>query len=394
MTSDREAGLLRVHRDVQRAGYLELFFDLVYVFAFIELSHNLVKDLTWRGVFQLLVTLLALWWVWSFTAWTTNRFDPSKPAVQLMIISIMLGSFLMAIAAPDAFGESGLLFATAYVAIQIGRTLFVVLTRAGQPERASAVRILPWFGVTAVPWIAGALAPSTAAHAVLWTLAVALTFMMIAIDFRVPGFGSARTVDLAISGEHLSERYRQLTIIALGHTILVAGLVARSHGLAGARIGATAVAFAVTVLLWRIYYFHAGALLESAITSAPAPARLGRSASSAHLLMVAGIVTTSAGQEIIIRHPAGHTDPPWIAVILGGPALFLVGRAWLDHLTFSYLARSRPIGLLVLAAMAPAMVLLPPIMVAITASLVLAGIAFSDTIAWRAHPRQPAPPPR
>jgi len=392
MTSSGGKGLLRGHRDPQRAEYLELFFDLVYVFALSQLSHGFVEDLTWRGAFELLVTLLALWWVWVFTAWATNRLDPTRPGVQFIVLPVMLGAFLMAIAAPDAFGESGVIFASAYVAIQIGRTLFLMLALDGQPERGSALRMLVWFTVTAVPWIAGAFNQGTP-RAVLWALAVAVTLMAIAIDFRVPGLGSARTTAWAISGEHLAERYRQLTIIAFGHTILVSGLVARGAGLQDDRVGATVVAFAVTVLLWRIYYFHAGQLLRFAITSADAPARLSRSTSGAHLLMVVGVVVVSAGQEVIIRHPAGHTEAAWTAVILGGPVLFLTGRAWLDHLVFSHVAWSRLIGLLVLAALTPLVGVLAPVTVEIAAGLVLAGIAVSDTIAIRIWPRQPASPP-
>jgi low temperature requirement protein LtrA len=107
---------------------------------------------------------------------------------------------------------------------------------------------------------------------------------------------------------------------------------------------------------------------------------------------VTGIVVTSVGEEIIIRHPLEQTNPAWVGAILTGSTLFLTGRAWLDYTTFSRIAWSRVSGLLVLAAMAPVMLLLSPIMVAVVANIVLLGIATSDTIAWRIFPRAPAPP--
>ena len=106
--------------------------------------------------------LLAVWWVWSSTAWVTDRFDPQRPAIQLLVIATMVGSLVMAVAVPEAFGEQGLVFAGAYVAIQVGRSLFLVLALRGHELQRDAVRVLFWFGVSAVPWIAGALVHGTA----------------------------------------------------------------------------------------------------------------------------------------------------------------------------------------------------------------------------------------
>jgi low temperature requirement protein LtrA len=389
--SRRGAELLRDHQDPQRAGYVELFVDLVYVFAFVQVSLTLVEDLTWRGAFRMLVTLMALWWVWSFTAWMTNRFDPERPAIQLVAIPIMLGTLLMSVAVPDAFGGSGLLFAASYVAIQVGLSLFVVLAVRVEPEHTSAVRALVWFLTMAVPWLTGAFVAGPIRE-VFWGLAVALTFLVLAIDFAVPKLGKARTTDWSNTGEHLSERYRQFVIIVFGHTILATGLVTRSNHLAEQRIAGLVVAFATTVMLWRIYYYHAGEKLEAAIGTARLPGRVGRQASQVHLVMVTGILVTSVGEEIMVEHPFGQTERAWTVAIVTGPALFLAGRGWLDYLAFSRIAWSRLIGLVVITAIAPALESLPPIQVALAALLVLTGIAVSDTIAWRRTKRQPTPP--
>jgi low temperature requirement protein LtrA len=109
--------------------------------------------------------------------------------------------------------------------------------------------------------------------------------------------------------------------------------------------------------------------------------------------MVAGVVTAAVGDELDIAHPLGHTPPAWIAVILGGPALYLAGRAHFEHAVFGRVSRSRPIGVLALAALTPAMLPLPPVVVAAAAALVLTGIAISDAARARGRPpEQPSPP--
>jgi low temperature requirement protein LtrA len=153
------------------------------------------------------------------------------------------------------------------------------------------------------------------------------------------------------------------------------------------------VSIATTVLLWRIYIYRAGELLSAAIAASPQPGRHARSAANTHMVMVAGIVVTAVGAEHLTAHPLGHTQPAWIAVIFGGPALFLAGRAIFEYEVFGRVSRDRPIGLLVLAALAPAMLLAPPLLVALVPTGVLAGIAVSDAARARGHPAEPPSPP-
>lgn len=390
MTTSGE--LLRRPGEPERATFLELFFDLVFVFALVELTQGLIEHLSWSGGFQTLVLLLALWWVWSLTAGITDRFGPQRPAIHLMVIATMLGTVVLAAALPEAFGRQGLVFAGAYVAIHIGRGLFLVLALRGHELHRIGVRVLFWFGVSAVPWIAGALVHGTA-RGVLWTLAVAVDYTAGRLRYPTPKLGRATTSEWPVVGEHIAERHRQFFIIALGELILIIGFTFTRSGFAADRTAAVVLSFATTVLLWRIYIWRAGELLAAAIAAAPNPVRLSLSASYAHLVMVAGIVVTAAGDELVIAHPLEHTQPAWIAVILGGPALFVAGRARFEYAVFSRVSRNRPIGLLVLAALAPAMLLVPPLMVALAATAVLAGIAVSDAARARGRPPEPPSPP-
>ncbi|WP_328422764.1 low temperature requirement protein A [Micromonospora sp. NBC_00389] len=392
MTTSRAGELLRRPGDPQRATFLELFFDLALIFALMQLSRGLIENLAWSGALQTVVLLLAVWWVWFTTAAITDRFDPQRPAIQLLVIATLVGSLVMGAALTEAFRDTGLIFAGATVVIHIGRGLFLLIALRGHEMRRTVGRLLFWSGVSAVPWIAGALAHGTTRGA-LWTLAVAVQYAAYALGFPTPGLGRAPRSELPNVAEHLAERYRQFFIIALGELILITGLAFNRSGFAADRSAAFVVSIATTVLLWRIYIYRAGELLSAAIAAAADPARLARSASIAHLVMVAGIVVTAAGNELVIAHPFGHTQPAWIAVILGGPALFLAGRARFEYAVFGRVSRDRPIGLLVLAALTPAMLHVPPLLVALAATAVLAGIAISDTTRARGHPpEQPSPP--
>ncbi|MET7667379.1 low temperature requirement protein A [Micromonospora luteifusca] len=389
MTTSRAGRLLRKPEDPQRATFLELFFDLAFVYVLTQLSRVLSQDLTWRGAFHTLVLLLAVWWVWCSTATVPDRFDPQRPTIQLLVIATLVGSLVMAVALPAVFGAQGLVFAGAYVAVQAGRSIGLLIVLRGHELQRGALRVVIWFCVSAVPWIAGALVHGTAREA-LWALAVVIDYLAGKLRYLTPGLGRSPPSELPSAAEHLAERHRQFFIIALGELILVAASTLGVSGFAPDRTAAFLVSIATTVLLWRIYIYRAGELSASAIAGSRDPARLGLSAFYAHLVMVAGVVVAAVGTELVITHPFGHPEPAWVAVILGGPALFLVGRSRFEYVVFSRVSLDRPIGLLALAAVAPLMLLLPPLVAALAVTAVLTGITISD--AARARGRSPEPP--
>src|SRR5918911_4770215 len=133
----------RASEEEGRATTLELFYDLVFVFAITQVSHLLLNHLTWVGVGQSLLVLLVVWWAWNYTTWATNELDPESTAVRLLLIGLMLASLLLAVAIPQAFRAHALLFAGSYVAIQMGRHAFLTFAAAGggTVERERAGRI-------------------------------------------------------------------------------------------------------------------------------------------------------------------------------------------------------------------------------------------------------------
>ncbi len=377
----------------QHVGFVELFFDVVFVFAFTRFSERLVENFTLLNTWATLVLMLAMWWLWYRTVWTTNRYDPDRPAIQLMVIVTMLGSLLMSVAVPAAaLTERGAVFAWVFVAVQVLRQLW--LLRLGGEDgysRLVNIRILFWSAMSAVPWIAGTFARDGPRLA-LWTAAILIDYGGGILDFPTPRLGRAGLRSEPIAEEHLTERCRQLLIIALGEAVLASGIQFSPYGFQRDRTVALLVSFFITVLLWQLYHYRAGALLRAAIASAAAPARIGELAAYAHLVMVIGVSLSAVGDTLIIAHPAGHTAWTSVAVIFGGPALFLVGRSMLDYVVFSRVSWSRPIGVLLLAAISPAALRQPPVVVAMVAAVVLATIALSNVAAWRLVPRALAPP--
>ena len=155
--------------EAQRATTLELFYDLVFVFAVTQVSHLLLANLSWEGAGQAALILLAVWWSWNYTTWVTNELDPESNVVRLLLIGLMLASLLMAIAIPEAFADKALLFAASYVAIQVGRHAFLTFAAAERRtlERERAGRILTWFAGRRRALARRGLRPRRGAHGAL-----------------------------------------------------------------------------------------------------------------------------------------------------------------------------------------------------------------------------------
>src|SRR3954470_11350911 len=175
-------------QDEQRATALELFYDLVFVFAVTQISHHLLDHLGWEGAGQSVLLLLVVWWSWNYTTWVTNELDPESPVVRLLMIGLMLASLMMAVAIPEAFTDDALLFVGCYLTIQIGRHTFLTFAAAdrGEPERARAGAILAWFILAGVFWLAGALVDGGAARTVLWLIALCVDYTAPLVTFWLP----------------------------------------------------------------------------------------------------------------------------------------------------------------------------------------------------------------
>ena len=134
----------RTEREHHRVTFVELFFDLVFVFAVTQLSHKLLEDMSTLGIVETGVLLLAVWWVWVYTSWITNWLDPERTPVRLMLFLLMLAGLGLTTSIPKAFATRGLVFACAYAGMQVGRTGFMLWTIPAHDRvlRQNFVRIL------------------------------------------------------------------------------------------------------------------------------------------------------------------------------------------------------------------------------------------------------------
>jgi low temperature requirement protein LtrA len=311
----------------QRATNLELFFDLVFVFAVTQLSHLLGAHLTWAGAAQTALLLLVTWWAWVYTTWMTNWFDPDSPAVRCLLIAVMLASLAMAIAIPHAFGDRALMFAVGYGCLQVVRNAFVVWATERRSQLHGAfIRILLWSVAIALLWVAGALLDDGARNAV-WVLALAIDYAGPAAGYWVPRMGRSPAGEWEIEGSHFAERFQLFIIIALGESIVVAGTTASDLHIDAARAAAVAVAFLTSAAMWWLYFDFVATIAQRRLATSDEAGALARDAYTyIHILMVAGIIVAAVGDAVLIARPSETATAAELATLAGGPALYLAGH--------------------------------------------------------------------
>jgi low temperature requirement protein LtrA len=380
----------------QQVTPLELFFDLVYVFAITQLSHSLLGELTVGGALETLFLLLAVWWAWMYTTWFTNWFDPNRPPVRALLVALMLASLVMSVAIPDAFGERGLMFAMAYVAIQVGRTTFAVLVLnrslgVSHPMSRNFQRILAWFAMPAVLWVGGGLLEGEARY-VLWVLALALEYTGPVVGFWTPRLGRSTTETWTVEGGHIAERCQLFVIIALGESIIITGSTFGEIEASTAAVAAFVVAFLGSAALWWIYFSRHAEAARETISSSEDPGRLARSAYTYfHLPMIAGIIGVAAADELVVAHPGEHGTFASVSLMLGGTALFLAGQAFFKWAIagLPWSPWSRVVAIAALAALIPVSGAIPALALSAAAALIVVALAAWDTLVDRQRKRSP-----
>ncbi|WP_176738384.1 low temperature requirement protein A [Micromonospora pallida] len=391
--------LLRHREDVRQANFLELFVDLVLVFALSGVVSRVVRDITAdevlvrvRSLGYLLVLALPLIWLWITTAHITSWFDPRRHRVQWLVLASAFGLLVMSSALPTAFVGRGWEFVLPYVLLRVARPLVLIPALRGHALRSLYLRSVLWSAGTGVIWLAG-VAVTGAARAAVWAVAIAVDIVAARLRWPVPVPGTPRpavSVWAMDSGHHLPARYQQLLMIALGESVLAAGISFTGQRQDVAAWTALVVVFLSTVLLWRIYFYRSGQVLAQAVTASSDRLAAGEATGVAHLVMVVGIVVTAVGFEVALQHPGGRPVPAWLGAILGGPALFLYGRIRLERVVFDRLSRRRVVAIAVLVVVALPLTFAPPLAASVVAALVLLGVALAD--AHHAAGRPPETP--
>jgi low temperature requirement protein LtrA len=387
MTNDPHGAMFRVIVPHQhnRVTYAELFFDLVFVFAVTQISHTLLAHFTLLGALQVTLLFLAVWWVWVFTSWITNWLNPEKTPVRLLLFAMMLGGLVLSTSIPKAFDERGLWFAIAYATMQVGKTIFLWLsTPVSRPRiRMNAIRIAAWLSTSAIFWIAGGIAEGQSRLA-LWAVALAIEYISPAVRFWIPRYGASSVADWMIEGGHMAERCALFIIIALGESVVVIGATFAELTWTSENVLAFVSALLGSIAMWWIY-FHIGAEAASEeLSKSSEPGRLARLAYTyLHMPIVAGIIVAAVADELVLKHPGGHSDLKTVTSAIGGPLLFLFGTVLFKYSFRGFLQLSHGAGIIALCAIAWFAGELSPLMLSILTTAVLIAVAMWETMSLR-----------
>ncbi|MET8231682.1 low temperature requirement protein A [Micromonospora sp. NPDC005298] len=331
MTTRGNPALVRRLDGSTRATLLELLFDVVFVAALAQTSKLLADQDSWTRIPAVLLMLTAIWWTWSVTSTTTEFYDPQQRPIQAILMVAMAGSVGMAASLPMVTRGQATAFALAYVGTHVVRGIVLVGTLYRQQHRsamARATRFLFWFLVSGVLWIIGAV--TDANRWWIWITAIAIDLVSAAARYPTPWLGRVPLNQYDRTTAHLGERYQQFVILALGDIILVPTLELSRSEFDRLRITALLCAFAIMLLLWQIYVYRAGELLETAAASVPG--RSTRIAPYTHLVLLVGVLVTAASFDLVVDRPTGTTPARWLMLIIGGPLVFVLGRALFTYL--------------------------------------------------------------
>jgi low temperature requirement protein LtrA len=306
--------------EVKRASPLELFFDLVFVFALTQVTVLMADAGDWAGIGQGMLALAAIWWAWAAYAWLTNEVDPRESKVRIAVFAAMIAMLMAALALPEAFGDGALLFACAYLAV---RVLHIALFAAGTKDVGvqAAVRQLALPALTVPTLLIAAALLDGWAQAAVW-------IVVIAGDFAL---GGVRGIEgFRLSPEHFGERHGLIIIIALGESIVAIGVGLADVDLGAAELVTAGLGVCVAAALWWIYFDRSAEAGEHALEAAepgrPANTLARDSYSYLHLGMAAGIVLLALG----VKSALAHVDEPLkdyaAFAACGGFAIFLLAQ--------------------------------------------------------------------
>lgn len=389
-----QAGFLRKRsaHGHHRVTYVELFFDLVFVFAVTQVSHTLLAHFTPHGVLEVTLLFFAVWWAWVFTSWVTNWLDPERTPVRLMLFALMLAGLVLSTSIPKAFETRALAFALAYVSMQVGRSLFTLWSIPDHERglKLNFVRISIWLAFTGGLWISGALIGGTS-QIVFWALALMIEYSSPIARFWTPGLGATSVSDWSVEGGHMAERCALFIIIALGESILVTGATFAGLSWTPDIIAAFAFSFLGSIAMWWIYFHRGADAGAERISRSKDPGRLARLAYTyLHLPIVAGIVVAAVGDEVVLIHPHGHADAKAVFGLVGGPLIFLVGTLFFKQTIHGRLQLSHLVGLAALIALVFAGPKLSPLTLSAATTIIILVVAGWE--AWSLRDETPIKP--
>ena len=354
----------------ERVTPLELFFDLIFVFALTQVTGLVVEDPTWAGLAKGVLVLGVLWWAWAAYAWLTNTINPEEGVVRIAMFAAMGAMLIASLAVPGAFGDDALLFACAYAFVRISHLVLYVIAGWGDRDLLAAVARLAVGTTVGVGLLFVAAGLDGRVQVAVWAVAICL-------DLLGAYIGGGR--GWRLSAGHFAERHALVVIIALGETIVALGLEA-SNELDAGGIAAALLGLTVAATLWWAYFDVVAIVAERKLreTRGEAQLRMARdSYSYLHLPMVAGIILFAVG----VKKTIGDVGEPLQLVpavaLCGGIALYLLAHILFRLRNVGSLNRHRlVVGVALLALIPLALELAALITLTLVAALCVGLIAY------------------
>ncbi|MCC6313292.1 MAG: low temperature requirement protein A [Thermomicrobiales bacterium] len=355
---------------------LELFFDLVFVFAVSQLSDHLLADLSWHGIAETLVLLRAVYGVWYATSWVATMVPADEPPTRRMLLTVMpLGLFMNA-ALTGAFTASAWAFVAPYLLIQLGRTVWTVVYAPNALFRAHFFRALLWFVAISPFWIMGAVAdPDT--RLLWWALAAGIDQVGAWLAHPMPGRW-LHSEHVPFASGHMLERCRLFLLIALGETVLTTGVAIAAVPLTPMIVVTGTVALVGAVALWNLGFGRTGRLTLRYVETTSDPVRASRYAVGVLMVMVAGLIAVAVANEEAIGRPLESGSVILNALMYGGPLLYVLAQAWYFRVMLQTHPRLRVIGAAVLIVLGISTVAAPRAVALAVATATLATMAVLD----------------
>jgi low temperature requirement protein LtrA len=371
----------------QRVTPLELFFDLVFVFGFTQVTTVLSDDPTWGGLGHGLLILAALWWAWAAYAWLTNTVDPGEDAVWGAMLVAMAAIFVAALAVPEAFDRHGVVFGVAFLIVTVMHlTLYALAGRDDRDLLAAILRIAPaaLAGaalILAAGFIDGELRP------MLWLAALVVGLF----GPLLGGLGGWR-----VQPAHFVERHGLIVIIAIGESLIAIGLGARGTGIGLGVIAAAVLGLLVAMSFWLAYFDFFPIRAHQLLADRSGAQRIALARDTytyLHLPMVAGIVLFAFALKTTLAHVGDELDTIPAVGLCGGPALYLFAYVALRVRVSRTLGGGRLVAAVACALLFPIAVVVPALIALTLVAAVWVALHAYEIIWWReARARTRAPP--
>ena len=373
--SDAERELER--GDEHEVTPVELFFDLVFVFAITQVTSLLADDPTWGGVLRGMLVLVAVWWAWTIYASLTSAIDVDDGGVRLAMLASMATMLIVALAVPGAFGGDAVVFGVAYFVVRLLHLGLSAIAGRDDPNRRSALlRFVPTaiFGSLLIV-LAGFLQGN--ARIAVWVAALSIDYLGPAVI----GIGRG----WRIAPQHFAERHALIILIALGESIIAIG-VGAGFELGAGVIVAAALGIVVVSALWWLYFDVAVIFARSRLVQARGleQARLARDAYNyLHLPMVAGIVLFALGLKTTLGDVGEELDTVPAVGLCGGAALYLLGHIAFLFRTTGRVFRRRTVGAVVLLSLIPVSLAMPALAGLALVSAVCSAVVAYEVLRYR-----------